>query len=285
MVEDNPTWGLIMAKRTARWNLTERWRLKTALDIPALLITLLTLHSWWIISHKMILGSFSSPHSVAALPPGCCLLLPKDLGVGEVEEHLLPLLLIGRHQRTPLTIASGLRWEVWNYRFELQTLLHPTRNAFLILSWNTTDWPAGPTSPASLAATTAPLTPAPKRRQVAAAVLHLNILFWSIDRNTYNVQTYVWDIKIFVQQQCSLITWLPCDCCNTTTQLDFYLLLETGLCPLALWSPESQLILYYTHRTYYTICRWIVQGRPLKNTSEFIFKAHCIVAMIAHKTS
>ena len=256
MVGDNPTCGLIMAKRTARWNLTERWRLKTALDIPALLFTLLTLLSWWIISLKMTLGSFSHltvsllSHQEAASSS------PKILGSVKSKSIFFPCcsLVTIRERLSPSPLAWGERCETTDLNFR-HSFTPPEMHFSFCHGTQLCSWPAGPTSPASLAATTAPLTPAPKRRQVAAAVLHLNILFWSIDWSTYNVQTYVWDIKIFVYQQCSLMTWLPRDCCNTTTQLDFYLLFETGLCPLALWSPESQLILYYTHHTYYTICK------------------------------
>ena len=63
---EKPTWGLIMAKRTARWKRTDRWRLNTALDIPALLnlhgniklwITTVTLWCKWHTQHKKSLTS------------------------------------------------------------------------------------------------------------------------------------------------------------------------------------------------------------------------------------
>ena len=181
---------------------------------------------------------------------------PKILGSVKSKSIFFPCcsLVAIRERLSPSPLAWGEKCETADLNFR-HSCTPPEMHFSFCHGTQLCSWPAGPTSPASLAATTAPLTPAPKRRQVAAAVLHLNILFWSIDWSTYDMQTYVWDIKIFVQQQCSLITWLPCDCCNTTTQLDFYLLFETGLCPLALWSPESQLILYYTHHTYYTICK------------------------------
>ena len=64
--EEKPTWGLIMAKRTARWKRTDRWRLNTALDIPALLnlhdniklwIKTVTLWCKWHIQNKRSLTS------------------------------------------------------------------------------------------------------------------------------------------------------------------------------------------------------------------------------------
>ena len=122
----------MMAKRRARWKRTDRWRLKTAFDIPALLISLTLGHTqgfpevqnsyelnniWEIEKHSRVLQLFP-PNSITALPPRGSLLLSKKGRVGEVKEHLLLLRSILCHfQRpnpslTPLGLESKLSCEL-----------------------------------------------------------------------------------------------------------------------------------------------------------------------------
>ena len=104
------TWGLIKAKKTARWKRIDLWRLKTALDIPALLIIICASQIWNchpttyqpIFTYRFKIPK-SSPHSVTALPPWGSLLLSEDGWVREVEKHR-PVFWC-HLQRPPFTFA------------------------------------------------------------------------------------------------------------------------------------------------------------------------------------
>ena len=195
----------MMAKRRARWKRTDRWRLKTAFDIPALLISLIL----W--------------HTVVKAFPNCCSC-----------SHLTVSLL--SHQEAACSSpkrAASVKLKTIFSRYSSFVIFRDRLSASPLFAWGVK---VGKilfyrlTCPASSpAATTAPLTP-PRRRQAAAAVLHLNIIYWPPGDEP----------------------WI----CPDSTQLDFFCGSRTGLCPCYIvvsWS-------YYTH-TYYTTFKQVPSTR------------------------